>query len=105
MKHIAKCKGVCSDLVVFELIDGKIHDLTHYGGDPCPGNSKAIGLLVEGQDAAKIAEILEGNTCSRNPTSCADQISKALKRALEAEAAGTALAEGDPTGKISNKEM
>ena len=101
MKHIAKCKGVCSDLIAFEIVDGKVHGLKYYGGEPCPGNCKAVGLLSEGRNAKEVSEILAGNTCGPNTTSCADQFSQALARALEAEAAGTCLVEGDIEGKFS----
>ena len=36
----------------------------------------------EGFDAEKAMEILSGNTCGPRPTSCADQLSKALRSAL-----------------------
>ena len=94
MQHIAKCRHVCSDLITFSLENGKVHGLTYYGGDPCPGGSKAFAKLVEGQDAQAMIDLLSGNTCGGNDTSCADQFAKALVRALEAEANGQALREG-----------
>ena len=52
-------RGVCSTLIEYELDDeGKIHDLKFTGG--CNGNLKAIGKLLEGQDAAHAADILRG---------------------------------------------
>ncbi|MBQ9002541.1 MAG: TSCPD domain-containing protein, partial [Eggerthellaceae bacterium] len=45
----------------------------------CNGNLKAIAKLVEGQPADKVADLLEGNTCGARPTSCADQLAKALR--------------------------
>jgi len=94
VQHIAKCKHVCADIITFSLEDGIVHDLVYHGGDPCPGGSKAFGKLVEGQDARKMIELLSGNTCGGNDTSCADQFAQALVRALEAEADGHALQEG-----------
>lgn len=74
-------KGVCSTRMEFEIDDeNKIHNLKVTGG--CNGNLKAIGRLVEGQDAKYIADLLEGNLCGPRGTSCADQFSKALKKAL-----------------------
>ncbi|MBQ0070748.1 MAG: TIGR03905 family TSCPD domain-containing protein [Spirochaetales bacterium] len=71
-------KGVCAQQISFQLDDeNRIHDLKFYGG--CNGNLKAIGKLCEGQEAAKIAETLKGNTCGFKSTSCADQLSKALE--------------------------
>lgn len=74
-------KMVCSTEIAFELDDeNKIHNLRFRGG--CNGNLKAIGRLVEGQEALKVSEILRGNTCGPRPTSCADQLSKAIDQAL-----------------------
>ncbi len=72
--------GVCSVNISFDLEDGKIHNLKYLGG--CDGNLKAIGKLCEGMEAARVAEILKGNTCGYKPTSCADQLSIALREAL-----------------------
>lgn len=74
-------KGVCSTRIEYELDDEKkIHNLRFTGG--CNGNLKAIGRLLEGQDAGRAAEILKGNDCKGRGTSCADQLSKALEEAL-----------------------
>ncbi|MEA4923131.1 MAG: TIGR03905 family TSCPD domain-containing protein [Eubacteriaceae bacterium] len=80
MKHSYKPKGVCSTNIQFDLEDGMIRDLEFANG--CEGNLKAIGKLVEGMPAEKVIELLEGNTCGRKGTSCADQLAKALKEAL-----------------------
>ena len=71
-------KGVCARSIHFTLDDNnKIHNLSFEGG--CNGNLKAIGKLCEGKDAKEIASILERNTCGFKPTSCADQLAKAIK--------------------------
>nr|MCR5682096.1 TIGR03905 family TSCPD domain-containing protein [Clostridiales bacterium] len=62
--------------------DGKLSNVVFTGG--CNGNLKAIGRLVEGKDAREIADLLRGNLCGFKNTSCADQLSKAIDRALEA---------------------
>ena len=73
--------GVCSVKIDFSLDDeNKSHDLKFTGG--CNGNLKAIGRLLEGRDAAEAADILRGNDCKGRGTSCADQLSKALDKAL-----------------------
>lgn len=69
-------KGVCSRHLSFDIIDGKLHNVVFIGG--CPGNLTAIGKLVEGQDALKIAQLLAGNDCNGRGTSCADQLAKAI---------------------------
>jgi len=74
-------RGVCSRAIHIDLADdGKtIEDVSFEGG--CNGNLKAIGRLVQGKSADEIAEVLAGNTCGPRQTSCADQLSKALKQA------------------------
>ncbi len=74
-------RGVCSRAIHIDLADdGKtIENVSFEGG--CNGNLKAIGRLVKGKPADEIAEVLAGNTCGPRPTSCADQLSKALKQA------------------------
>lgn len=77
---------VCSKRIDFNLDDaGRLHDVKFFGG--CPGNLKAIGKLVEGKDAAEIAEILRGNDCGGRGTSCADQLSVAIDEALKSRTA------------------
>lgn len=74
-------RGVCSRAIHIDLADdGKtIENVSFEGG--CNGNLKAIGRLVQDKSADEIAEVLAGNTCGPRPTSCADQLSKALKQA------------------------
>lgn len=75
-------EGTCSKKISFDLDEeGRLHNVSFLGG--CNGNLKAIGCLVEGQPATKIVELLEGNTCGPRSTSCADQLSKAIKEALK----------------------
>lgn len=71
-------EGVCSRQIDFDVENGIIHNVTFLGG--CNGNLKAISKLVEGQPADKIIELLHGNTCGDNTTSCADQLTKALEK-------------------------
>lgn len=84
MKHIEFVPtGVCARLISFDLSDdARIHNLSFLGG--CSGNLKAISKLLEGAEAKHAANLLSGNTCGPRPTSCADQLSKALLQALEA---------------------
>ncbi len=82
MKHYTFYpKGVCSTQIDYDLDEnGRIHDLKFKGG--CNGNLKAIGRLLEGNDAKQAADILRGNDCKGRGTSCADQLSIALDEAL-----------------------
>lgn len=75
-------KGVCSSKIDFELdAEGRLHNVKFTGG--CPGNLLAIGKLVEGREADKIAALLRGNDCGGRGTSCADQLSLAIEEALQ----------------------
>ena len=77
---------VCSKRIDFNLDDeGKLHDVKFLGG--CPGNLVAIGKLVEGKNAAEIANILRGNQCGGRGTSCADQLAIAIDAALQSKTA------------------
>lgn len=69
-------KGTCSRAISFDIIDGKLHDVSFVGG--CPGNLVAIGKLVEGMDARQAASILQGVKCGSRPTSCGDQLAQAI---------------------------
>ncbi len=83
-KYQYRPRGVCSQQITFDLEDGKLHDIEFYGG--CNGNLKAIGKLLEGADAQWAIDTLSGNTCGPRPTSCADQLTVAVKQALAQEA-------------------
>lgn len=71
---------VCAKQISFSLENGKLHNIKFYGG--CPGNTLAIGKLLEGADAKKTVEILKGNDCAGKGTSCADQLAKGIEEAL-----------------------
>ena len=76
-----RTKGTCATKINFDIdSEGKVHNVSFERG--CNGNLKAISKLVEGMDAKKVIEILEGNTCGVKKTSCADQLAKALKERI-----------------------
>lgn len=77
--------GVCSRQIVFSLDQGKVHDVRFSGG--CPGNTSAIGKLLEGMEAERVVDILKGNRCGNRTTSCADQLAIAVELALKTAAA------------------
>ncbi len=75
-------EGVCSQLIDVDLDGDTIKEVKFTGG--CNGNLKAISRLVQGMKVDDVVSILEGNTCGRRPTSCADQLTKALRAAQAA---------------------
>lgn len=72
-----KTSGVCCNDIEFEIEDGIIKSVVFNGG--CSGNTSGISRLVTGMSVDDVIAKLEGTTCGRRPTSCPDQLSKALK--------------------------
>lgn len=75
-----KTSGTCSQRILFEIEEGKVKNVQFIGG--CNGNLKGIASLVEGMDAGDVISRLEGTTCGGKPTSCPDQLARALKQAI-----------------------
>ena len=70
-------QGVCSQLMEVEVEDGKIRRVEVVGG--CSGNLQGISRLVVGMDVEEAISRMEGIRCGYKPTSCPDQLAKALK--------------------------
>ena len=81
MQYEYKTKGTCSQRILFEIIDGKVSNVQFLGG--CNGNLQGISKLVEGMNVDDVIERIEGIHCGMKPTSCPDQLAKALKQATE----------------------
>ena len=74
-------QGTCSRLVeVVVSDDGVIEDIRFEGG--CNGNLKGVCKLVTGRKAQEVRDMLKGITCGSKPTSCPDQLSRALDEVL-----------------------
>lgn len=84
MKYQYKTRGVCAQVISFDINDNIVTNVEFFGG--CNGNLKAISKLVDGWTADAIAEKLLGNECGGKGTSCADQLAKAVLAAKEQEA-------------------
>lgn len=72
--------GVCSRKITFDIEDGLIHNVSFEGG--CNGNAKGLSALAEGMDANEAISRLKGITCGFKDTSCPDQLSRALEKAM-----------------------
>ncbi len=81
MHYEYKTRDVCSQMISFDIDGDVITNISFLGG--CNGNLKAISKLVDGWTVEKIEKYLLGNTCGFRPTSCADQLAKAVRKALE----------------------
>lgn len=76
-------RGVCSREIHIELDGDRVSHVDFVGG--CNGNLKAVSKLIEGMKVEEVAAVLEGNTCGRRSTSCADQLVRGLREAQAAE--------------------
>ena len=79
MQYEYKTKGTCSQRILFDVEDGKVHNVQFIGG--CNGNLKGIGALVEGMPVDEVISKVEGIHCGMKNTSCPDQLAQALKQA------------------------
>ncbi len=75
-----KPSGVCSKMIHVELDGETVKKVEFEGG--CDGNTTGITRLIEGMNARDAINRLEGVKCGFKSTSCPDQLSKALKKAL-----------------------
>ncbi|MBQ4642339.1 MAG: TIGR03905 family TSCPD domain-containing protein [Oscillospiraceae bacterium] len=79
MQFEYKTKGTCSQMILFDIEDGKVHNVQFMGG--CNGNLQGVSKLVEGMDVDEVICRLESIHCGVKPTSCPDQLATALKQA------------------------
>jgi uncharacterized protein (TIGR03905 family) len=83
MKHTYKTSGTCSRTIDLEIEDGIVKNVRFENG--CDGNLKALSRFVEGLTPDQIEQKCKGITCGFRGTSCADQLSKAVKAAEKKE--------------------
>lgn len=83
MKYQYTTQGTCSRFIDFEIEDGIVRNVRFTGG--CHGNLQGIGALVEGMATEEVISRLEGILCRDKPTSCPDQLAKALRSTLQTE--------------------
>lgn len=76
-------QGVCSRKMTVELEDGIIRSVSVDGG--CNGNLQGISRLVVGMSAQEAIGRMKGIHCGGKPTSCPDQMARALEAALASE--------------------
>lgn len=83
MRHITyNTSGTCSRQIDIDIDDdGRIADISFSGG--CNGNLKGICSLVKGMKPDDVRRRLAGITCKDKPTSCPDQLSRALGEVCE----------------------
>ena len=79
MRYEYKTENTCAQIISFDIEGDVVRNIEFYGG--CNGNLKAISKMLEGSTVQEIEEKLLGNTCGRRPTSCTDQLAKAVRAA------------------------
>ena len=80
MKYQYTPQGTCSRLIDIEMDGDRIADIRSTGG--CNGNLQGIAAMARGLKAAEVIERLQGIKCGNKPTSCPDQLAKALRELL-----------------------
>ena len=73
-----KTSGVCSRAIDVEVENNIIKSVNFVGG--CSGNSQGVARLVEGIEVDTAISKIEGIKCQHRPTSCPDQLAKALRQ-------------------------
>lgn len=82
MKHISYApSGVCSRHIDIDIEDGIIRKVVFTGG--CSGNTQGVASLLEGMKVEEAVSRLDGIRCGFRPTSCPDQLTKALKKYIQ----------------------
>ncbi len=68
-------------MITLEVEDGIITDCSFLGG--CAGNTAGVASLVKGMRVEDAIAKLKGIKCGFKPTSCPDQLARALEENLE----------------------
>lgn len=74
---VYRTHGVCSREIHFDVKNNKLTNVQYIGG--CSGNTQGVARLVEGMDIDEAINRLGGINCGPRPTSCPDQLARALK--------------------------
>ena len=81
-KHISyNTSGTCSRRIEIDIENGIVTKVNFEGG--CSGNTQGLSALCVGMTPEEIITRLSGIKCGFKPTSCPDQLAKALKKYLE----------------------
>ena len=72
-----KTSGTCAKEIKFRVDEDRVSNVEFVSG--CPGNLMGIQALVDGLTVDEIINKFEGISCGKRPTSCPDQLARALK--------------------------
>ena len=73
-----KTHGVCARAISFDVENNRLVNVQFAGG--CSGNTQGLSRLIEGMDVDEAIRRLDGIQCGPRPTSCPDQLARALKQ-------------------------
>ena len=78
-EHISyTTQGTCSRKIEIDLDGDMIEKVEYIGG--CHGNTQGVAALLKGMSIDEAISRLDGIKCGFRPTSCPDQLAKALKK-------------------------
>lgn len=77
MKFVYKTEGTCSRSIEIEMENGIVKHVAFEGG--CHGNTQGVCALVKGMKVEDVIDRLGGILCKTKPTSCPDQLARALR--------------------------
>ena len=72
-------RGVCSKSMEIDVEEGVIQAVRVLGG--CHGNLQGVAALLKGMTVDEAIARMDGIRCGMKPTSCPDQLARALKGA------------------------
>ena len=72
--------GVHSKSIEFDIEDNIVKNVKIIGG--CDGNNQGMAALAEGRTTDDVIRLLSGIPCGEKPTSCPDQLAKAVAEAV-----------------------
>ena len=78
-----RTQGVCSSSIDIAIENGVIRQERYHGG--CSGNTQGVAALVAGMTVQEAIDRLSGIRCGFKPTSCPDQLARALRAYLAAQ--------------------
>lgn len=81
VKSLYKTQGTCSQYIEVGVKDGIVTHCHFYGG--CAGNTAGLAQLVVGMKAEDVIKKLDGTRCGLKPTSCPDQLCRALEQNMQ----------------------
>ncbi|MBQ9559907.1 MAG: TIGR03905 family TSCPD domain-containing protein [Bacteroidaceae bacterium] len=78
-KTLYQTQGTCSKFIDVETDEqGRVSHCFFHGG--CPGNTQGVAKLVIGKTPDEVIGLLDGIRCGNKPTSCPDQLCRALEQ-------------------------